>query len=1126
LIVGGSVALLAVLGLTLPVLAGLSVAALVTRVLPAGVLLATATWGGAYLAALATVEYLGRRTRAHLSEPDFRVRVPLVEPLVGAGGLLAGLGWVLTSGLAADGVGSAVGAVLCTTLFICASGLAAAGFARPVAARFARDRAFAKYVAGSEASLAKQNPRRARRLLERALAVAIEPERREALEERHERALFAEAEQLRARGLEEQADALVARSRAAAPAPQTTPRPDGATSARAGTTDLVSRRSTPPRVLALRSVALAREDGPAPMDAGARTARDRAASLAGRERHREALELLVEHGLPVAPELARAAAQQYVTQGTLRSAFVLYEALGEEQIPEFYKAAAVEWARAPEPTEDHRALGDRIIEVLEAIGETASAARVACQAALDEKAEPSLRSAMAKRAAVLFARLEEAPPPELLEVNRDYARAARGYEAEGRVDDARRCLGILADHLLTRGAAAQNLIPVLSKLFLLDPQLEDARLRPLVEHVLGTEAKGAQAQRILATWRSRHPEDERAAFRLFHLLVSSERPDEALAELARIAARPGSQPASLIDDHRRLVETFPEHFGARHGLAKVLVRAGRAREATEQLEVLLDWGIEPLPARKRSELRALIGSLREWGPLEREVERLDGLLAQSLGDEGGALRAFEAYVEKGGRDPGLIGQVHAALESKIVHADGRPDFEAHANLVRFLLAAGRADAARPHLDALQRSPEHAEEALVLLARADIATGHAERGLRALAGAVEGRRAADAPALFYEIARAYEAAGDTDRARRVDESLERASPGFAARYAAERPPVDQVDTAPVPRGGDDTDIASGSAFEDRTIDETALGLQEALRELKAEADVTDDEALELGEALAPRYRLARRLGSGGMGEVHLAEDLALGREVAVKVLRRTLATDLFISKFRDEARIVAQLSHPGIVGVFDIGQRGGWSYIVMEYVRGPNLATLVSASLPPPPSQVLGYVAAVADAMAHAHRRGVVHRDLKPANILVGVDGVVKVTDFGIARVLAGDEGDQTAFSAAGLQVGTVNFMAPEQLLYDRADARTDIYLLATTLFYCLSRKYPFAGESAPTKTQQDAPRLSSRVKQVSRALDDLVAAALSRRPGDRPESMEVFAAALRAAPEASGDGDSTELLAP
>jgi serine/threonine-protein kinase len=283
-------------------------------------------------------------------------------------------------------------------------------------------------------------------------------------------------------------------------------------------------------------------------------------------------------------------------------------------------------------------------------------------------------------------------------------------------------------------------------------------------------------------------------------------------------------------------------------------------------------------------------------------------------------------------------------------------------------------------------------------------------------------------------------------------------------------------------------------------------------------------MDLSEVLAPRYKLKKRVGSGGMGDVHMAEDLVLGRKVAIKVLRRTLATDLFLAKFKDEARIVAGLTHPGIVQVYDIGHRAEWAYIVMEYVAGPNLATLVSAATPPTRPQLLGVMADVADAMGYAHKRGVIHRDLKPANILVSTEGVAKVTDFGIAHVLQGDGQDETAFSAAGMQVGTVNYMAPEQIRGKKVDPRTDIYLLGTTLYYCLSGRYPFTGDAVVIQKLKSEPTpIEKYLPNVSRELASFVMKCLARSPDDRWQSMEELGQRLRRLPDAQLDAR-TELL--
>lgn len=1100
-VLAGAMLLIALLAVALPLMLGLPLRRLALEVAPRSLVVGAFVWVVLYPAIFASWEYRSRRDSAHLSEPDFEVQLPLPEPYVLVLALLLGTLGVLTSGVATEGPAAAVGAVVSTALLIADVGAVAASLVRPLAARVARVRAYGQYVQGSDASLAKNNPRRARRLLERAMSIAVVPERRSDLAERLEKAVLAEAEQLRHRGLDDQADALLARF--LAPRAEPAPAPEA--------------KRTPPRLLPIEGLRVG--SAPPPRDPALRVVHDRAAALAARGRAREAAESLAEFGLPVPRELAKEAAEAYVAQGLLRSAFLLYEQLGTEAIPEFYRAVAIEWARNLDDSAETGRLGDRILDALEARSAHEVAARVAGQVARDDRRNPESRAHFAARALALHEAVGEVAPPQVLEAAGQLDAAASAYEAAGRLDDAKRCLAGWADRMLASASRPKPLIPALSRLFRLDPQLSDEHLSPLVDHVVERHASTTLAQQILAAWRTRHPEDTRAAHRLFQLLVSAQRPDDALAELNRIVARSDSQPAAVVEDHRRLVESFPEHAGAREALARVLVRSGRASEAAEQLAVLADWGVEDRPLARRQALRELVKSLREWGPLDPELERLDGTLARTLDDEEGAIAGFERYVRAGGRDPHIIAEVTAALDARRVRPDGRPDYDGHARLAHFLLAAGDFQAALSVLDVLRAAPAHAEEALILAARVELLGPEPSRGLRRLAAALDGRRPSDAPRLFFEIAAAYAATGDSDRARRVEQMLEQAVPGFAAEYAPSRAVLDPAPpTSP---------LASGPPtgfFEDRTVDEGALGLQDALASPIEPPMVTTVEQGSLSEALAPRYRLIRRLGSGGMGEVHLAEDLALGREVAVKVLRRTLATDLFISKFRDEARIVAQLSHPGIVGVFDIGQQGAWSYIVMEYVRGPNLATLVSSSVPPPPAELISIIASVADAMAYAHRRGVVHRDLKPANILVGVDGAVKVTDFGIARVLAGEGSDQTAFSAAGLQVGTINYMAPEQLLQDHADARTDIYLLGTTLYFCLGRRYPFRGEgAAQEKTLREAPRLSTWLKTISAPLDDLLACALARDPARRPPSMESFARALRAVPDRGEDGPSEDL---
>jgi hypothetical protein len=454
-------------------------------------------------------------------------------------------------------------------------------------------------------------------------------------------------------------------------------------------------------------------------------------------------------------------------------------------------------------------------------------------------------------------------------------------------------------------------------------------------------------------------------------------------------------------------------------------------------------------------------------------------------------------------------------------------------LARFMLHRGAPEEAIPLLEVCRKSSTFAFEAEILLARAHLAASNPRSAIDYLRDAIAGRGLSETPELHFELARALEELGHLAQAQKIDDALDLAMPGFRKKYLADRLVFEKADTQWVPPMvyGEDAPHSdtnpSTSAIS--IVDDLALptmgdvtGIDPIKPEVIAMPQVV--ETMDLSEVLAPRYKLKKRVGSGGMGDVHMAEDLVLGRKVAIKVLRRTLATDLFLAKFKDEARIVAQLTHPGIVQVYDIGHRAEWAYIVMEYVAGPNLATLVSAATPPSRQQLLGVMAEVCDAMAYAHKRGVIHRDLKPANILVSNEGVSKVTDFGIAHVLQGDGKDETAFSAAGMQVGTVNYMAPEQIRGKKVDARTDIYLLGTTLYYCLSGKYPFSGDAIVIQKLKSEPTpIDKYVTNVTRELAGVVMRCIARSPDDRWQTMEELGQKLRRLPDALAEAR-TELL--
>src|ERR671937_2496827 len=208
----------------------------------------------------------------------------------------------------------------------------------------------------------------------------------------------------------------------------------------------------------------------------------------------------------------------------------------------------------------------------------------------------------------------------------------------------------------------------------------------------------------------------------------------------------------------------------------------------------------------------------------------------------------------------------------------------------------------------------------------------------------------------------------------------------------------------------------------------------------------------------RYQVIARIASGGMGEVFRARDSVLDRDVAIKVLHRNLAGDPgFIDRFRREARAAALLSHPNIVAVHDWGATStGTYFMVMEFVRGRNLRDLLSANERLEPQQALEVLLQILAALDHAHRRGIVHRDVKPENVLVTPEGTVKVADFGLARALA----EARVSQAPGTVTGTVQYLAPEQILGEAADPRTDLYSSGVVAYELLTGEVPFTGETS------------------------------------------------------------------
>jgi eukaryotic-like serine/threonine-protein kinase len=267
-------------------------------------------------------------------------------------------------------------------------------------------------------------------------------------------------------------------------------------------------------------------------------------------------------------------------------------------------------------------------------------------------------------------------------------------------------------------------------------------------------------------------------------------------------------------------------------------------------------------------------------------------------------------------------------------------------------------------------------------------------------------------------------------------------------------------------------------------------------------------------LSDRYELGEILGFGGMSEVHLARDVRLHRDVAVKVLRADLARDpSFYLRFRREAQNAAALNHPSIVAVYDTGEAetptGPLPYIVMEYVDGVTLRDIVHNDGPIPARRAIEIIADACQALNFSHQNGIIHRDVKPANIMISTTSAVKVMDFGIARAIA-DSGNSVTQTAA--VIGTAQYLSPEQARGDSVDARSDVYSLGCVLYEILTGEPPFTGDSpvavAYQHVREDPVPPSKRHEGISADLDAVVLKALAKNPENRYQTAAEMRADL------------------
>ncbi len=287
---------------------------------------------------------------------------------------------------------------------------------------------------------------------------------------------------------------------------------------------------------------------------------------------------------------------------------------------------------------------------------------------------------------------------------------------------------------------------------------------------------------------------------------------------------------------------------------------------------------------------------------------------------------------------------------------------------------------------------------------------------------------------------------------------------------------------------------------------------------------------LGTTLSGRYRLEARIGTGGMSTVYRALDETLQRRVAIKLMNREVASESDqLERFRREARAVAQLSHPNIVGVIDAGEDEGRPYIVFEYVEGETLKERIRRLGRLPIAEAVAYAIEIARGLGAAHARHIVHRDVKPQNVLLDEEGQAKVTDFGIARTL-----DEEGLTADGRVLGTTDYVSPEQALGQPVTGQSDLYSLGVVLYEMLTGEVPFRGENqvavAMKHVREEIPDVQRKRPEVSAALAAVIDAATAKRLDARyGDDAELIAdledvLAIETARAGSASGEATQVL--
>lgn len=270
-------------------------------------------------------------------------------------------------------------------------------------------------------------------------------------------------------------------------------------------------------------------------------------------------------------------------------------------------------------------------------------------------------------------------------------------------------------------------------------------------------------------------------------------------------------------------------------------------------------------------------------------------------------------------------------------------------------------------------------------------------------------------------------------------------------------------------------------------------------------------LRIGTVLLDRYELLEQIGSGGMAIVFRGRDRTLERYVTVKILREEFIGDEeFITRFRSEALAAARLSHPNIVRVYDVGQEGNVYFIVMEYVHGDTLKQAIKEKAPFDTKSTINVSMQIASGIAQAHKNHIIHRDIKPQNILVGTDGIIKVTDFGIARAANG-----TTMTTSTTAMGSVHYFSPEQARGGYVDEKSDIYSLGITMFEMVTGQLPFQANTsvavAMKQINEELPDIRQYNPKVSASLEMIIRKATRKKADERYATIDEMIQDLAAA---------------